>query len=101
MGRSLDWYVIPKVIPHDTTKPLCFGWEFQDDEDVMEDDVFEKVAKEADKDYEKIIGEDTAVYFKRLATQRKKQKEIIYETLYNSPIESWCPKCHMYTHLLR
>lgn len=31
MGRDLHWYVIPRQILHDKTKPLCYNWECQPD----------------------------------------------------------------------
>ncbi len=32
MGRDLHWYVVPRIIEHDDTKPLCYSWESQPDE---------------------------------------------------------------------
>jgi hypothetical protein len=30
MGHDLYWYVLPRAIEHDTTKELCFQYEYEE-----------------------------------------------------------------------
>lgn len=69
MGRTLEWFVVLRDAHHEPEKELCFGWEFQDDEDVMDDQISDKTSS-------------------NLA---------IYEVLHEEPHKSkWCPKCRMF-----
>lgn len=36
MGRTIEFHIVRRDVDHDKGKPLCFGWEFQDDESVMD-----------------------------------------------------------------
>jgi hypothetical protein len=79
MGRSIDFYVIPKNIPHDTSKKLCFLWEFQDDEVEMETDICLKLMPNVIPDK---------------ATRCKMLLENVYG--YDIDTSHWCPKCLMF-----
>lgn len=79
MGRSLNFYVVPKNIPHDTSKQLCFSWEFQDDEREIEDDVCWKLMPN-------VILDKATRY------------TLLLQNLYGYDIDTshWCPKCLMF-----
>ena len=81
MGRSLNFYIVPKNIPHDTTKQLCFSWEFQDDEDVVDNAICHKLMQDNILD---------------TATKNKLLHDNLYR--YDIDIGHWCPKCFMFAN---
>ena len=94
MGRSLNFYALPCKIEHDTSKKLCFNWEFQDDEDIMRDDIYERVKDPNDKE-DLCSGME---YFKNLKKQQEKKSEVLYNYMYEDGAEKshWCPVCFLY-----
>jgi len=81
MGRSINFYVVPKNIPHDTAKQLCFSWEFQDDEREIENDICHELMPNV------ILDKDT-------------RYTLLLENLYGYDIDTshWCPKCFMFAN---
>lgn len=94
MGRSLNFYALPCKMEHDTSKKLCFNWDFQDDEEIMRDDIYERVKDPNDKDdLSSGMG-----YFKNLTKQEEKKCEVLYNYMYTDNAEKshWCPVCYLY-----
>lgn len=81
MGRSIDFYIVPKHISHDTSKKLCFSWEFQDDEHEMETDICWKLMPNT------ILDKATRC-------------TLLLNNLYGYDIDTshWCPKCLMFAN---
>jgi hypothetical protein len=81
MGRSINFYIVPKNIPHDTTKQLCFSWEFQDDECEIEIDICWKLMP-------------------NVILDKAAKHKLLYENLYGYDIDvcHWCPKCFMFAN---
>ena len=71
MGRSLQWYILPKNIEHDKTKQICIDLEFEpeDDDSEIKEEVY------------KIINYKSW-----------------YDCIDNDNAKCWCPKCHMYVN---
>ena len=42
MGRCIAFYIVRNDVAHNEEKPLCFTWEFQDDEKVMDAQIKKK-----------------------------------------------------------
>lgn len=85
MGRDLHWYVIHKKIDHEIDKPLCFNWEFQPDEDEINDEIYNKVNP--------CPEEDKKINFKEYY---KKKCNLILDYKYDKNTEKFCNKCRMY-----
>jgi hypothetical protein len=98
MGRDLNWYVIPRNIEHDTSKPLCLGWEFQKDEEEVRADIYEKVTgKSADFDYVQHEGESSTDYWKRKTKHNEEVQRIPGDYIWGDEKKNdWCPKCMMF-----
>ena len=94
MGRSLDWYIVPRECAHDATKKFCFGWEFQDDEKVIEDQVLERVGASRDVWPQDFPSLDE--YYKQRKVQQAEKNSLLYKYLWDYDSEhnkDWCPKC--------
>lgn len=79
MGRDLYWYIIPKKIEHDATKPVCLSLEYEPDED----EIYELI-------YEHVNGKDDR------GALRQTMKELTYNYRYrHEHRHKWCPKCFM------
>ena len=78
----MNFYVIPKDTTHDKTKSLCFEWEFQPDEEDVEDSVYERIVKNSNSE----------------SNYEQSRRDVLYENLYDEKLngEKWCPKCYMY-----
>lgn len=99
MGKSLNWYVIPKDIIHDQSKQLCFNWEFQDDEEEIEEAVFNQVVDVKDREIVKHKDESMVDYFTRKTEHQKHRSRLLYKHLYDDKaLPMWCPKCHLFAH---
>lgn len=98
MGRDLNWYVLPKVIEHDKTKKICINLEFQEDDDVLKEQLYEKITNESPYfDYKKIEGESSSDYFKRKRLFEDKINTTSWKYLYKDEHKiDWCPKCHLF-----
>jgi len=97
MGRSLNWYVVPRECEHDATKKFCFGWEFQDDEEEMESQVLARI-KGPIEEWEVISPRDPDYFTKRKA-QKEERNSLLYQYLWDYDSEhkeSWCPKCRTF-----
>lgn len=81
MGRSLNFYIVPKNIPHDTSKQLCFSWDFQNDEHEIETDICWKLMPN-------VILDKATRY------------TLLLENVYGYDIDTshWCPKCLMFAN---
>lgn len=95
MGRSISWYVLPRVITHDVSKKLCFNWEFQDDDDVIAEQLIERLVGLSF--IERKPGETLVEYFNRRETKNKEQDGLCYDYLHTDKhLDEWCPKCHLF-----
>lgn len=86
MGRSINFYVLPRNVEHDTSKEFCFNWEFQPDEEDVEDEICKQV-----------LGVDEVSY----RIDRHTRVNVLYNNLNSFDKEEeikqkWCPKCFMY-----
>lgn len=93
MGRDLCWYVLPVNIEHDTTKPMCLGWDFQHDEDDVKYEIYEKVC----------VMEGREPDFNNVSMYRRNSEfnNIVYEYQYGDKSDDasvWCPKCKMFAN---
>lgn len=98
MGRDLNWYVLPKTIEHDTSKQLCFEYEYEEDEDVIQEQVYEKVTGESALfDYKDREGETRREYFKRKQGFEENVRTTVSRYIHNdSHKNEWCPKCRLF-----
>lgn len=101
MGRSINFYVIPTDIKHDTTREFCFEWEYQLDEEDVENEIYNKVHPNEEDILsfkEGLTREEMVAVFKE---RKQKRNNVLYENLYSfdkvAEIEAkWCPKCLMF-----
>lgn len=96
MGRSLNWYVIPRECDHDVTKKFCFSWEFQDDEEEMDSQVLERI-KGPLADWKVSPLDDD--YCKKMKEQKAERNSLLYKYLWNYDSEhkeDWCRKCNTF-----
>lgn len=89
MGRDLSWYVLPRNINHDFTKPLCFNLEYEPEEGEINDMIFRKFNPDIDMSM-------TLTFDERMALKDKVQFTS-YDYLYDDDKNhKWCPKCKMF-----
>jgi hypothetical protein len=98
MGRDLNWYVIPRDYKHDTSKQMCLNWEFQGDEEDVNNEIYEKATSESSQfDYMRVEGETHHEYFNRRDAFHAKVKDVVYDYKWEkSHKEEWCPTCLMF-----
>ena len=102
MGRSMNWYVIPKETLHDNTKHFCFNWEFQPDEEDVDEEVYYRAIssdKVDDVNENEDRKNDLVSYFKKKKQEQEKRSKVLYENMYNTDNDlksKWCPKCFMF-----
>lgn len=100
MGRDLYWYVLPRAIEHETSKELCFQYEYEEDENVVISHVYEKVTGEcSDFDFTQQEGESRAQFFERMKQHKNKVDTIAYEYKWDDEHkDKWCAKCSMFAN---
>jgi hypothetical protein len=83
---------------HDKNKKICLDYEFQEDEELLMSQVYEKITNESGVfDYKTIDDETDIEYFRR----KKKFEELVEKVVYgymhkDIHRDAWCPKCHMF-----
>lgn len=100
MGRDLYWYVLPKNIEHDTSKQLCFNYEYQKDECEVISEVYEKNTGKCSKfDYEDIGGENGLSFLQRMKDFENEVNSTAYQVMFDEKHkDSWCPKCYLFAN---
>lgn len=100
MGRSLNWYILPKNIEHDKSKQLCLDIEYQPEKDDCEirHKLYNIINPDAKKIDDRYIDTDTFkkwIEESRLRDEEEKKLERHY--LYSDDKKNcWCPMCLMY-----
>ncbi len=99
MGRDINWYVIPSSIEHDNGKTICMKWEFQEDVDDIEEQVYSKVtgnSTEFHYDSSK-ESEIEGRFINQLLKHKKNVGDITHDYIYNEiHKDEWCPKCLLF-----
>ncbi len=100
MGRDLYWYVLPRTIEHDTSKELCFQYEYEEDESVVISNIYEKVTGECSEfDYTQQEGESRAQFVERMKQHKNKVETIAYAYKWDNEYKGkWCSKCSMFVN---
>jgi hypothetical protein len=98
MGRDLNWYVLPKIIVHQSDKHLCFNYEFEKDKHEIEKDVYEKITGTTLTKCDWPSHSETGIEFIRRRNQQKKDIDSISWDCINNydGKHDWCAKCHMF-----
>ncbi len=101
MGRDMYWYILPKTLEHDTTKKLCFQYEFQEDDEIVISQVYERMTNESSQfDFKNIDEEESCkMLHERIVNFRNNVEQTAFEYMCNDDAkELWCPKCSMFAN---
>lgn len=95
MGRDLCWYIIPRNIEHDTSKPVCMNLECEPEEDEVHELIYDHVNG---KGAVESVLHDLSVDGVRKYNQLQKQmKDLSYDYRYRDENkDKWCSKCMMF-----